>query len=542
MRPRRLAALALCLAAAGVCAGPAAAASLVPAGSFAKPIYLTSDPVDPNRLFVAEREGRVVVPGPGRPVLFADLTDLVLCCESERGLLSIALAPDFPASGRFYAAYTGTAEATVGGPEVVATPGDVHLDAFRHAGGTLVREPILAVGHSSEANHNGGQIQFGPDGYLYLSIGDGGGSGDPNELAQNLGVLLGKVLRIDPRPGQDPAYAIPPGNPFSGEPGKDEIWSYGLRNPWRFSFDRLSGDMAIADVGQGAREEVDLAPSPGPGQVGGIGANYGWSCREGLIAYGGAPESCNGVVGFTPPVFDYQHVTNEDGSRRCSITGGYVVRDPSVTDLFGRYLYGDYCEGEIHSIDLGAPDPAATDRAEPELEVPQFSLYSFGEDSCGRVYVLTGGGQIYRLAGEEPSDCPEPPPVPAPSALPATTAEPVSRPHEEGTRTRIWIRIGRHLGGRGLVTIVVRVVPCFRHRGDTVRLKRDGRVAAARRLRGRCVVRFRARIGRVARFRAMLALPRGTRPARSRTIVLRAARRAAHRSQARTIALAKPSP
>jgi len=255
-------------------AAGAAAATLEPVGDFEQPIFVTSDPDDPNRLFVVEREGRVMLADAAGIGAFADLGPLVSCCASERGLLSIALAPGFAASGRFYAAYTGTAAA--GGEE-----GDVHVDAFRRAGenaGDLLREPIIAVGHAVHANHNGGQIQFGPDGYLYISTGDGGGGGDPLGSGQSLDTLLGKILRIDPRPGAEPAYEIPPDNPFAGETEFDEIWSYGLRNPWRFSFDRAGDDLVIADVGQGAREEVNHAPSPGVGVVGGAGANYGWNC------------------------------------------------------------------------------------------------------------------------------------------------------------------------------------------------------------------------------------------------------------------------
>ena len=250
------------------CVAGASAATLQPIGDFDQPIFVTSNPANPNDLFVVEREGRVVEGSGGSRSVFADLTDLVSCCESERGLLSIALAPDFDTSGRFYAAYAGKPAA--GGAE-----GDVRVDAFRRDGSGLVREPLFSVEHSINANHNGGQLEFGPDGNLYISVGDGGGGGDPFESGQSLTTLLGKILRLEPRAGAEPT-----------------IWSYGLRNPWRFSFDRANGNMVIGDVGQGAHEEVDLALSPAPGVVGGEGANYGWNCREGFSPYPDPGENC----------------------------------------------------------------------------------------------------------------------------------------------------------------------------------------------------------------------------------------------------------
>ncbi len=196
--------------------------------------------------------------GSGGAQVLADFTTLVACCVNERGLNSIVPAPDFESSGRFYAAYAGTIAA--GGEE-----GDIHVDSFRPEplpGNGLIREPIIEIDHDQNTDHYGGQLQFGPDGDLYISVGDGAGGGDPLGSGQSIETLLGKILRIEPRPGETPAYMIPVGNPFSGVSGEDEIWAYGLRNPWRFSFDRLSGDLVIGDVGQGLREEIDYAPSP----------------------------------------------------------------------------------------------------------------------------------------------------------------------------------------------------------------------------------------------------------------------------------------
>lgn len=488
----------------------ASAATLVPIGHFEKPIFVTSAPSAPDDLLVVERQGQVVRDDSGTISPYGDLnatTTLVACCESERGLLSIAPAPDFATSGRFYAAYTGTEAA--GSEE-----GDVHLDAFRPAGGgsdALLREPILAIPHSQMANHNGGQLEWGPDGYLYMSVGDGGGTGDPLGSGQNVETLLGKILRIEPRPGAEPPYAIPPGNPFVGQPGRDEIWAYGLRNPWRFSFDRLSGDMVIGDVGQGEREEVDFASSPSPGVVGGAGANYGWNCREGFIAYSGAPASCLGAGGFIDPVFDYPHNDPGGGAAHgCAILGGYVLHDPALGELDGRYVYADLCVGEIRSLRLpvSAPGLASGDRGSG-LMVSEPN--SFGEDACGRVYVASGDGTVFRLEGSAGAACPV---IPAATQPPAVEVTVIRR------SIHVRLRVRRRPHSR-VARLIVTVTPCGADRGAFVELRRDGRRFAQRRLNGRCVARFRVRLTATARFRAVFG---------------------DQRSQVRTIALAKPRP
>ncbi len=394
--PRIALSLGFAVLLASLAASGAGAATLKSIGTFNQPTYVTSDPEDSSRILVVERQGRVVeVAGGGAPTLYADLTDYVTCCAGERGLLSIAPAPDFHASGLFYAAYTGKPAA--GGAE-----GDIHVDAFvADANGNVTRTQIIAIGHTPESNHNGGQLQFGPDGHLYISTGDGGGGGDPFETGQDRDALLGKILRIDPHPGSTPAYTIPAGNPFAGATlGADEIWAYGLRNPWRFSFDSLTGDLAIADVGQGAREEVDLAPSPSAGTVGGAGVDYGWSCREGFLAYSSPAANCEGAGGFTEPVFDYPHSGAAPGAAHgCAITGGYVVRDPSLTDLYGRYVYADYCAGEIRSLVLpGLGESAAGDDRSAGITTPTPNPTSFGEDSCHRIYVASGSRSPLRGA------------------------------------------------------------------------------------------------------------------------------------------------
>jgi hypothetical protein len=465
-------------------AGAAVAASLQPIGDFDQPIYVTSSPANPDRLLVAEREGKVLEVSAGATRQIADVSGLISCCESERGMLSIAPAPDFESSARFYAAYTGTPAA--GGAE-----GDVHLDSFRPdpaVPGALVREPILSVGHAAQPNHNGGQIQFGPDGKLYFSLGDGGGGGDPSGNAQNTEVLLGKILRIDPRPGQVPAYSIPADNPFVGGPGRAEIWALGLRNPWRFSFDRAGGAMTIGDVGQDAFEEIDYAAPVTSGVVGGAGANFGWNCREGFSPY--PPAGC-GSGAFIDPVFDYPHDDPGNGGPfGCSIIGGYVVRDPSVADLYGRYVYADYCHTGIRSIAL----PAGDDRGEG-LSVKGPS--SFGEDSCGRVYIASTLGPVYRLTGATPAVC----------SRPETVAVSFRQ-----TPRRMRIRLGaKRVRHAPRFWFTAWVTPCAGHAGAILQLNRGGKRLRSRQLDGDCAARFRLRVVASATFRALLVDGSGAR-------------------------------
>lgn len=473
-----VAACSLCLL-----AGPAAAATLHEIGRFEQPIYVTSSPTNPDRLLVAEREGAIVEVTPQGSRRLADISGLVSCCESERGLLSIAPAPDFESSGNVYVAYTGTPAA--GGAE-----GDVHLDSFLLdlAGGAPTRRPILSVAHSSEANHNGGQLEWGPDGLLYFSLGDGGGGGDPSGNAQNTGVLLGKILRIDPHPGQSPAYSIPPGNPFAGGGGRAEIWDYGLRNPWRFSFDRQTHDLVIGDVGQDAREEIDFVAAAGSTSPG-AGLNFGWNCREGFIAYSDAPGGC-ASSGFTEPVFDYPHEDPGTGAAHgCSIIGGYVVRDAGVPDLYGRYVYSDFCSAEVRSIALGA-GRAGDDRSEG---LPVAEPTSFGEDSCGRVYVASDEGPVYRLEGPSPSVCPQPSPVR------------VTTIAKKRTRHRRLLLSAKRLRPRGLrFEVKARLAPCGDGKGNPIQLNRNGKSFAGKHLDRRCRARFFLTVAKPTPLRAFV--------------------------------------
>jgi glucose/arabinose dehydrogenase len=353
---------------------PASAATLDRIGSFETPVFVTSDPGNADRLFVVEQEGRIVLSQGGATSVFADLTQQVLA-GGERGLLSMAFAPDFAQSGHIYVYYTSRPH------------GDIQVDELTANGNSVdpaSRRPVITIEHRTAGNHNGGQLQIGPDGMLYLATGDGGNT--PQE-AQNLDSLLGKVLRIDPRQA-GAGYSVPPDNPFVGVAGADEIWSYGLRNPYRFSFDRGTGALAIGDVGQSSREEVDYEPAPNAGR----GDNYGWPQCEGLVG----PPSCAGGGPVTPPIHEYSHAGGN-----CSITGGYVVRDESLGDLYGRYVYADYCAGQIRSLVPGVPS-ASGDRSEG-LSVANPS--SFGEDACARLYVVSHQGEVFRFAGPSPSSC-----------------------------------------------------------------------------------------------------------------------------------------
>jgi hypothetical protein len=466
-----------CALALALWTGSAQALSLQQIGSFSEPIFLTSDPGNPDRLFVVEREGVVVQVENGSATTLADVRLKVSCCGGEQGLLSIVLAPDFDQSGRFFLDYTGEEEpGEIHVAEMVAPPGGASapLSSLRN---------LLTIPHPEDSNHYGGQLQFGPEGDLFISTGDGGGSNDEHHNSQNLESLLGKLLRIDPNPVGVLPYTSPAGNPFVGKTGRDEIWAYGLRNPFRFSFDRLTGALTIGDVGQDAREEIDYAPAPGLG----VGANYGWNCREGFIKGPATDEpSCKTTPpgGFTEPIFDYPHEDPEDGSAHgCAIIGGYVARGPGLGDVYSRYLYGDLCTGEVRSL-LPTLPFASNDRSEG-LEIE--NLNSFGEDSCGRLYAISGNGPVYRLLGPESAVCPTatpPPPVPSFVGIRATNR-----------------RVLRHR--RALISVWV--APCAENRrGAPVSLWRGARRIGTRHLDRVCSARFRPRISRRSGFRATI--------------------------------------
>jgi len=348
--------------------------TLTKLGDFDQPLYVTQPPGDSHHLFVVEQSGlvEVLTDGTREAAPFLDLSDQVSCC-GEQGLLSIAFAPDYTKSGLVYADYTDRS-------------GDTRVVEYRRSSSDpLTADPssarlVLRV-DQPYPNHNGGLLLFGPDHLLYIGLGDGGSEGDPQRRGQDLSTLLGKILRIDPRPSGGKPYSVPPSNPFVHTAGaRPEIYSYGLRNPWRFSFDRLTGDLSIGDVGQSSYEEIDLV---GHGE--GRGANFGWSAYEGFARFNNDQSAPNAV----PPVLVYSH---DQGG--CSVTGGYVVRDPSLTSLYGRYLYGDFCTGDLRSFPA-VPGKRATDDRPLGIQVP--SLSSFGEDDAGHIYATSLEGPVYRL-------------------------------------------------------------------------------------------------------------------------------------------------
>jgi hypothetical protein len=498
-------------------ASSAQAISLQPVGgSFDQPIYVTSDPGNASRLFVVDREGTIELVEGGVSSKFADLSSVVSCCVGERGLLSIALDPNFDATGRLYVDYTGE-----------EVPGEIHVDELvakpdRKSAELSTRRSLLTIPHPTESNHNGGQLQFGPDGNLYISTGDGGGGNDQFHNAQNLASLLGKTLRIRPNPGGSaPFYTVPPGNPFPAATAPaNTIWSYGLRNPYRFSFDSLNGNMVIGDVGQKEREEVDFAPATLPGVVGGAGANYGWNCREGFIAGPATDPQCATLPlsSFAEPVFDYPHTPDPDlGGERCSITGGYVVRDPALGALYGHYIYADYCAGVIRSLQLPASAKGrASDDCSLGLQVD--NPVSFGEDSAKRLYVVEQGGRVLRLSGLPPATCPAPlPPTPQPETRPQL------KPTFVGIKPQ---RRRVERGRRALLTVFVS--PCNNRRGETVALLRNGHANGSRFLSRACTARFLPQIRSGATFAAITHEARGYEAGKSRRLTIRIAHRRRH--------------
>jgi len=347
------------------------------ADGFSQPVFVTAAPGDARRLFVVEQTGRIRVIRDGVLLAqpFLDLSALV-SAGGERGLLGLAFHPAYAANGWFFVNYTDRS----GDTRVVRYATSSNLDVADPASAL----EILAVGQPY-TNHNGAMLAFGPrDQMLYVGLGDGGGSGDPDNQAQDLRTLLGAVLRIDvgvARPAEP--YRVPPGNPLVGQSGaRPEIWAYGLRNPWRFSFDLATGDLYVADVGQNAWEEVSVLPSNAPG-----GQNLGWPRTEGTRCFRPAV-GCN-TTGLTRPVYEYGH---SDG---CSITGGYVYRGSAIPSLRGRYLFADFCTGWVRSFALDGE--RATDVRTHTTLAPGGNVSSFGQDNAGELYIVTHGGGVFRI-------------------------------------------------------------------------------------------------------------------------------------------------
>jgi len=360
------------VAGAPVSAGPLPAIALEPVISegLRHPLYVTHAGDDSGRLFIVEQPGRIRIVEPvasprgeqGRMLAqpFLDLTEGVRY-GGEQGLLGLAFHPLYKANGRFVVNYTRRSD----GATVVA-----EFRASDNLNVARTTEKQLLVIAQPYANHNGGMVEFGPDGFLYIALGDGGSGGDPGNRGQNTDELLGKLLRIDMDHGAP--YAIPKDNPFVSGGGRPEIFAYGLRNPWRFSFDRQTGELRAADVGQNKWEEIDVVRR---------GGNYGWRIMEGTHCF--LPRDGCARNGLIPPVAEYAH---EKG--RCSITGGYVYRGTRLPALQGAYLYGDYCSGEIFSLVSGM---------QQVLLSTELQISSFGQDQEGELYVVGHGGSIHRI-------------------------------------------------------------------------------------------------------------------------------------------------
>ena len=341
------------------------------------PLFLTHAGDGSGQLFVVEQGGtvRIVDEGKLRDTPFLDLRDRLWTKGNEQGLLGLAFHPDHQKNGRLFANYNRKED----GATVVAE----YTRRGRSLQVLAETERILMVVPQPYLNHNGGMIAFGPDGFLYIGRGDGGSKGDPQNRAQNPQELLGKILRIDVDQGRP--YAIPPENPYASGGGRPEIFAFGIRNPWRFSFDRETGMLWLADVGQYKWEEIDLVVA---------GGNYGWRIMEGAHCYN--PEEGCSPEGLIFPIAEYGH---EEG--RCSITGGYVYRGSAVPALRGTYLFGDYCSGELFALSASANRRGS---AVPRIVMRTgLRISSFGEDEAGEVYVVDHKGGIYRLAASRPS-------------------------------------------------------------------------------------------------------------------------------------------
>ncbi len=429
--PRRLIPIAILL---GLLAPAAATAGVnaTPVATLSAPTYITAPPGDTHRVFVVQQGGKIMLIKDGAPpITFMDITSEVTFVGGEQGLLSMAFAPDYGTSHRFYVYYTSKTCPNQGCTEHVS---EFTADPSGDTASPPSEQVLLTIPHPNQSNHNGGQLQFGPDGDLYISVGDGGGGDDTEQNAQHTDRLLGKILRIAPGPT---SYSIPPGNPFAGAPlcataghsgiNCPEIWAYGLRNPWRFSFDSATGDMVIGDVGQSAAEEIDYAH---PDQN--IGANYGWPCFEGTgIDTASPPSECTPLpTNAVAPVLTYPHPANCGGAPFCGagIIGGYVMHDPRLPSLNGCYVFGDLSTPALRVVRLAQPAALGAAPLGPQIS----SLSSFGQDAAGHVYAADiASGVVYRLdpdgnAATNPT-CPA-----APGGPPAPPGQPKPPPGGNG--------------------------------------------------------------------------------------------------------------
>jgi glucose/arabinose dehydrogenase len=348
------------------------------AQGFERPVFMADSNDGSGRLFVVEQGGliRIVLDGEVLAQPFLDLTGQVETSGSEQGLLSMAFDPDYAENGRFYVGYTGLDSTNVFARFEVSAEDPNIADADS--------ERVLISVADPYRNHNGGLVAFGPDGYLYAGLGDGGSGGDPEENAQDVSVLLGKILRLDVSgdfDSDEPAYRIPDDNPFVNQDGAaPEIWAYGFRNPWRFSFDREYGDLYIGDVGQNAWEEINFQPADSTG-----GENYGWNLLEGTHCY---PEGADcDPEGTVLPVAEYGHDLGY------SVTGGYVYRGESAFDLVGVYIFADYGSGNVWGL---ARDGSGAWQTSEPVET-DLRVSSFSEDASGELYVTSFDGTVYRV-------------------------------------------------------------------------------------------------------------------------------------------------
>jgi glucose/arabinose dehydrogenase len=528
MRRPLLVLLATAALAAAWASAPAAAFDLVQLpGTYSQPVQVTGPPGDGSQVLVVERFGRIMEVG--SPTPFLDLTGQV-DTNSEEGLLSMAFARDYATSGRYWILYNADLPDTPSGSDPAGS--DIVVEErLRDDPGHAAE--IIRIPHPEFGNHNGGQIQLGPDDNLWISTGDGGGGNDQLRHAQRPDSLLGKLLRITPRPGG--GHDIPPGNPFEHGGGAPQVWALGLRNPWRWSFDRVTGDLLLGDVGQGLMEEIDRAPAPGLG----CGANYGWSAMEGTEPMPFATLSSP----HTPPLIVHRRADTPSWK---AIAGGFVIRDPALGADVGKYVYGDFYVNELW---LANPQTGAT---APTDELVS-SLSGWGEDGLGRVYAVSlNNGAAYRLVPEgggangdagppvefTPPGCaaaprddgdgsgdgsgPEfsfdPPatgfgpftiePPPAPQARPALRLTAGTAPRQRAARTgRIFLRAGCD-------------APCVVTARGTLRVgaRRFGLGIAAADLRAAGLATLRLNVSRAARRAARRALRRRAQPRATLTV------------------------
>lgn len=360
-----------------------------------RPVQVTNAADGTNRLFAVEKEGRVRIIQNGQLLStpFLDIEDRVEDSGNEQGLLSVAFHPDYETNRRFFVYYTGR----------TPTEGGIVIAEYQAMAGnpnvaSTAERRIIEIPHQLAENHNGGLLKFGPDGFLYAATGDGGSANDPDDNGQDINELLGKILRFDVNGAQP--YAIPPDNPFVGVAGLDEIYAYGLRNTWRYSFDRETGQLWAGDVGQNQYEEVDIITR---------GGNYGWRVMEGMHCR--PPTTGCDTSGKILPVFEYAHSGSNGVSSGCSITGGYVYRGSAIPSLFGKYVFADYCLGSGQILTLVPGESTAVTMVTGAASEP---VVSFGEDEAGELYVVTdsvfgGRGGVFKIVlrdGECDLRCP----------------------------------------------------------------------------------------------------------------------------------------